>query len=432
MIRKILSSVFTKLLMIVLFTGICINILVGGVFFAHRKAAADTFRRSLVSYINYLVSDLGSPPSLQRARRVGRQTGFIIRYQGSDRHWSTSEQPSVAQNRHLHIWHESAGIRAGSLRGRHVIMVDSGNGRLIFEITRDPSAEDKLHLLAILMFIVLALMLGAVYVAVRWIFRPIRWLDKAVRAVGKGHFDYRVPEKGSQELRDLSATFNSMTGKIEGMLKAKEQLLLDVSHELRSPLTRLKVALAMLPDDESSQSMREDVIELENMVTEILETARLHKTNSPLQCHPTDLKELVEKIVKEFSGLPPGVTMMWLPGPIMLEIDPDRVKTVIRNVLNNALKYSRKSQQPVEVDVDHGDVSVCLKIRDYGDGIPASAMPFIFEPFYRVDKSRSRQTGGYGLGLSLCKTIMDAHRGDISIDSSVGEGTTVTLSFPRQ
>ena len=432
MIRRIFSSVFTKLLVIILFTGICINILVGGVFLAHRKAAADTFQRSLVSYINYLVSDLGSPPSLERAREIGRQTGFVIRYHGPDGRWSTSEQPSFAENEHLRIWHKSGAIKAGSLRGQHVIFVDRSDGQLLFEIARNPDADEKLRRLALFLFILMALILGAVYGAVRWIFRPIRWLDKAVREVGKGHLDRRVPEKGSQEFRDLSATFNSMTDRIGGMLKAKEQLLLDVSHELRSPLTRLKVALAMLPDDKSSRSMREDVIELENMVTEILETARLHKTHSLLRRRPTDIKGLIEKIIQEFSDEPPGVTLKPLSAAVFLDIDPDRVKTVLRNVLTNALKFSKKSSKAVEMSVLQKERSVDVVIRDYGIGIPDSALPFIFEPFYRADKSRSRLTGGYGLGLSLCKTIMDAHRGHISIESLVGKGALVKLSFPNQ
>lgn len=432
MIRRIFSSVFTKLLVIILFTGICINILVGGVFLAHRKAAADTFHRSLVSYINYLVSDLGSPPSLERARAIGLQTGFIIRYQGTDGRWSTSDQPSFADNEHLRIWHESDAIRAGSLRGRHVIFGDRANGQLLFEIARNPAVDEKLHRLALFLFILMALILGAVYGAVRWIFRPIRWLDKAVREVGKGRLAWRVPEKGSQEFRDLSATFNSMTDRIGGMLKAKEQLLLDVSHELRSPLTRLKVALAMMPDDKSSRSMREDVIELENMVTEILETARLHKTHSLLHCRPTDLNELIEKVMREFSDEPPGLILKPQPVPIVLDIDPDRVKTVFRNVLTNALKFSKKSDRAVEMSVQQEERSVVVVIRDYGIGVPESALPLIFEPFYRADESRSRLTGGYGLGLSLCKTIMEAHRGHISIESSVGAGAVVKLSFPIQ
>ena len=121
-----------------------------------------------------------------------------------------------------------------------------------------------------------------------------------------------------------------------------------------------------------------------------------------------------------------------MPGQSENIIQGDRrqIKTVLTNILNNAFKYSGESTQSVEIEGKRENETLVIKIKDHGPGIPKEELPFIFEPFYRVDKSRSKKTGGYGLGLSLCKKIMEAHKGDISVESEVGKGTTVILAFP--
>jgi signal transduction histidine kinase len=114
----------------------------------------------------------------------------------------------------------------------------------------------------------------------------------------------------------------------------------------------------------------------------------------------------------------------------MIEADRARVRKVLANVLDNAVKYSRGGGAPVRVRIEEGNAEVTVRVEDSGVGIPADELPKLFEPFYRVDRSRSRETGGYGLGLSLCKRIMEAHGGSISISSREGEGTEVALTFP--
>ena len=116
---------------------------------------------------------------------------------------------------------------------------------------------------------------------------------------------------------------------------------------------------------------------------------------------------------------------------VLLKIDLNRIRTVLKNILENAVKYSKPESQPVEIAVDGEEKSVVIRIRDYGSGIPKEELPYLFEPFYRTDKSRSKDTGGYGLGMSLCKKIMEAHGGKIEIHSEVNVGTTVVLRFER-
>jgi signal transduction histidine kinase len=239
-----------------------------------------------------------------------------------------------------------------------------------------------------------------------------------------------VPLKRSDELRDLAEAFNDMTDRIRDMLKSKEQLLLDVSHELRTPLTRMKVALEFLEDSQAKQSLQGDIEEMEKMVSEILETARRQHKYENLKKQPTNLAVLIQQTTAAFENQPPGVEIMDFPSEIEVKIDSEQIKTVFENVLNNAIKYSEAESNPVQVTCELHKSYAVIRIRDFGIGIPPEDRVHIFEPFYRVDKSRTKDTGGYGLGLSLCKTIMEAHGGKIEVQSTPQEGTTVSLYFP--
>ncbi len=114
----------------------------------------------------------------------------------------------------------------------------------------------------------------------------------------------------------------------------------------------------------------------------------------------------------------------------MLEADEERLKTAFKNILDNALKYSTETSSPVEINIQQKDNSIYITFKDTGTGIDKEHLPYIFEPFYRVDSSRSKKTGGYGLGMSLCKKIIESHEGTITIESMPGEGTTVSVTLP--
>jgi signal transduction histidine kinase len=224
-----------------------------------------------------------------------------------------------------------------------------------------------------------------------------------------------------------------MSTGLQEMVRSREQLLLDVSHELRSPLTRIKVALEMAPEGTAKESIRDDMAEMEAMISEILETARLDSVNGKLKLDDVDLGVLVAEAVADADIRDPGAKLMApsaMPGP-MVKADRARVRKVLGNVLDNAVKFSQGRNTPVEARIEEKPEGIVVRIKDRGVGIPAGELPRLFEPFYRVDRSRSRDTGGYGLGLSLCKRIMEAHGGGIAIVSREGEGTEVSLTFPR-
>ena len=167
------------------------------------------------------------------------------------------------------------------------------------------------------------------------------------------------------------------------------------------------------------------------MINEILETARMHHLHGNLKRQPINLADLLEEILVDFANQPPGVQTGDFPAEIELNVDREQVKTVFKNILTNAVKFSAPDDKPVMISVKKQTDFTVVRILDRGIGIPPDELPFIFEPFYRVDKSRSKRTGGYGLGLSLCKTIMEAHGGRIEVDSKPGRGTCVSLFLPQ-
>jgi signal transduction histidine kinase len=140
---------------------------------------------------------------------------------------------------------------------------------------------------------------------------------------------------------------------------------------------------------------------------------------------------LLEKILPEYEKQPPGVQLDEFADTLEINVDPKQIKTVFQNIISNAIKFSDAGSDPVRISVKPQPHQTVVRIADNGIGIPQEELSFIFEPFYRVDKSRSKDTGGYGLGLSLCKTIMEAHNGKIEVASKPGEGTTVSLFFPE-
>lgn len=426
----IIRSVFTKLLAVIILAGICINLVVGGFFWHYRNLAGGPFHKNVVQYLNYLIGDMGNPPSLERAREIARQSLLEIRYESPDLNWSTSDELPAAFKGRFIAWRQNPDVRLGKYRGRYLIEVDRKPGRFIFGLSRNLQIDSERNRLLAIMFVLLTAILAGAFFAIRYILRPVKWLNTGVQEVGRGNLKHRVPLKNSDELRDLAAAFNDMTARIEDMLQTKDQLLMDISHELRTPITRMKVALEFLPESRARQSLQADMIEMEKMVSGILETARLRHKYAELKKQPADLGALLKQTAAAFENQLPEIKMVDFPSEVNVKVDPEQIKTVFENVLNNAIKFSRPESDPIRVTCQRQGSHAVIRIADKGIGIPQAELAHIFEPFYRVDKSRSKDTGGYGLGLSLCKTIMEAHAGKIEVQSRLKEGTTVLLFFP--
>jgi signal transduction histidine kinase len=275
----------------------------------------------------------------------------------------------------------------------------------------------------------LTVVIALTYFITRRLLKPIKLLNAGMTRFGDGELDHRVESKGRDELAGLTASFNAMAIRIRDAMSSKEQLLSDVSHELRSPLTRVKVAMEFLEGSKAKDDIGADISEMERIITLILETARLEKGSGGVAVETGDLKTLIEEIQQGFENTEPGFVSENMPDRLLAKFNPDLSRLVLRNVVENALKYSRESTRPVVVRARAEQDKIIVEIQDFGPGIPKAEQARVFEPFYRLDKSRQRGTGGLGLGLHFCQKAMDAQHGAIRLTSEPGVGTRVFLEF---
>lgn len=287
-----------------------------------------------------------------------------------------------------------------------------------------------LFLLILVSLVIIAFVIAAIVIH-RYL-DPVKVLTKAVNEISKGNLDNKIPVKGHDEFSRLAIAFNEMTAELKKMIQAREQLLLDVSHELRTPITRSRIALEMMPNTKEKFSVIEDFKEMELMITEILETARLKNNTIKLDFKDVFIESLIQKTLSAFKIEKDRIKVNPVSDRLFIRADENRIIIVLRNIIDNSLKYSPSADGKIEISVIDQQENVIIQIEDYGLGIPEDKLPFVFEPFYRADNSRSKKTGGYGLGLHLCKRIMEAHDAEISIHNKQSEnGIILRLYFKK-
>ncbi len=416
------GSVFAKLVAIMFAMAACLLFMVAGFFWLivspNFSFSVDRLARE------YAAAIAVTTPDRQTAIQIRNRLDVLIRYEGPGGNWATdNDLPSIAEVR--------TGSERRSPHGRDYYLVPAPNGGTYLFAWNliQPMRTVHVRLLALLLFLMLAVLLSA-HAVLKLLLRPVRWLGEGVEQLGSGQLDIVLPVRTRDEFGALTDAFNRMVRRVREMIQARDRLLLDVSHELRSPLTRMKVAVELLPEGESKEELATDIGEMELMVAELLELERLREGRG-LNPSFQDLAPILREMAVRFNKKRPGVRFIAPSQSIQLNIDEDKVRTVLRNLLENAFKYSLSDSRPVEISCAQNEDSVIVRLSDDGPGIPTEDAASLFEPFFRVDRSRSKKTGGYGLGLSICKRIMEAHGGDIIFQINPVRGASFILTFPR-
>ena len=273
--------------------------------------------------------------------------------------------------------------------------------------------------------------------------RPVRRLTDAAASVARGHLDQQVPVGSRDELGDLSRTFNEMTARLRAARQMQVDFVANVSHELRTPLTAVKGLVETLragavddPEvrDRFLESVDGETDRLIRLVKDLMILSRADSEVLNLQCTHLDLgalaRETAEQLGSQATAKGVVLRVQASPSAPRALADGDRIQQVLVNLLDNAIKYSHEGRT-VTVRVDGLDSQVVVRVQDTGIGIPAEELPRIGERFYRADKARSRARGGSGLGLAIAKALVQAHGGELTVDSQEGEGTTVIFTLPR-
>jgi two-component system sensor histidine kinase CpxA len=282
---------------------------------------------------------------------------------------------------------------------------------------------------------VLGPVVGLCYLLARHLTAPLRRLRKAMQRFGQGDLSARAASDRKDELGELSQAFDQMAGRIETLLTAERRLLGDISHELRSPLTRLSLAVELARSGEDREAalnrVQKEADRLNALVGELLQVTRAEGDSATLVKNPLALDELVREIVEDsrLEAEARGVTLALDAAPgITLQGDAELLRRAVENVLRNAIRFAPRDTA-VELSVEARPAAALVRVRDYGPGVPEEALGRIFDAFYRVETHRDRMSGGVGLGLSIARRAVELHGGRVRARNA-GPGLAVEIELP--
>ena len=370
-----------------------------------------------INHLRYLVDDIGVPPDLEKAEEITTQIPVRIAVRGPDMTWSSD--PGFMDFPEKPEWRELQEPRILRYRRHHFAIYPQGDYRFYVSWRhRFLQPADKIKLGAGLLMVAVIFWLS--YLATQRLLRPVRAVSAAATRIKNGELDYRVNQSYGGELGALCQNVNDMADSLQELIEAKRQLLLAISHELRSPITRAKVNSEFISEDKIRRRIVADMNEMEQLVGTLIESERLNQPHAVLNPEPTDMQALLMKVRTLW---PEKDIRVSVPAePVHLNIDPARFELMVRNVVANAVHYGR--DKPVLLSMERiPDGRWCLAVADEGEGIDAQHMPRLGNPFYRPDDSRQRRTGGTGLGLYLARRIIEAHGGVMEIVSRRDTGT---------
>ena len=326
---------------------------------------------------------------------------------------------------------------SSKLVGKAYIISDPAAEPYVAPFLRLSTSIDRSLLLGGSVAIAIALLLT--FILSRRITSPIGALARAARRLGRGDLSQRVELRGEGEVGALAQAFNSMAADLERAEQSRRNMVADVAHELRTPLSNIQGYLeairdgVMKPDATTMHSLNEEAALLSRLVNELQELTLAEAGELKLVYQEEDIADLIKQAATPWR---PHLTAkeislsLDLPDRLpSVNIDWQRVNQVLHNLLENAVAYTHKGGA-IRVAATTAGAWVEVSVSDTGEGIPAEDLPNIFDRFYRVDKSRARATGGSGLGLTIAKRLVEAHGGTITVQSKLGKGSRFSFTVP--
>ena len=389
-------------------------------------------------------AEIIAPLLLEGDRGVMRR--WMRQYDSHDRPQivnGNGENPMASMGRKsMHRQHPgyapiTPGIRRLSM-GKALIVVELPGTTPPLYLIKE-ATPGHLERLPIAVWLLLAIIIVGLFsfTLARLLTRRILHLRQAAQQMANGDLSVRVSADGSDEVAALANDFNQMAERLSTLFTHQRQLVSDVSHELRSPLARLRIALELAERSKTPHKaltrIEKEADELEALVSDLLSLARLESGQADIEHNPIKLAELLQKIVVDanYEGVSRGVEVQLKTAPISEEIygDPVLLHAAIENVVRNALRHSPENGT-ITIRCKTHTETVEIAIEDSGTGVPETDLPRLFEPFSRVEKARDRHSGGYGLGLAISGRTLLAHGGNILAENRVEGGLRVKLKLP--
>ena len=398
----------------------------------------EAARPLLMDYVDHLAGDItpNGQPSVARALSLTERLPITVQIDGPQVRWASHPDQRQPQ------WQRKSD--GDGQDWQHVLKRSTADGHtIVFGINED-SFERRPHLIGYALAALLLLTLLA-WLYVRRLLRPLEAIGEGARRFGSGDFSQPIPERSSKahdELSELALTINTMGRDIQRMLESKRALLLAISHELRSPLTRARLNTELLPEtaqvSPQRQALLRDLKEMAELITDLLESERLASKHTALQRELVALAPLAQEVMTEVlahqpvpTHTRPLISLQAEPGLPLLPLDPARMRLLLRNLLENALRHSADAHLPTELHLRAVGQGIELEVRDHGPGVPDDQLQHLAEPFFRPDTARTRAQGGVGLGLYLCKLVAQSHGGTFAVRNAT-PGLAVTVTLPGQ
>ena len=374
-------------------------------------------RPLVADYVDRLAAEIGSPPDVARAQSLVQRLPLSVRIEGPAVQFDSQPQRRA--------WHRGP----GEDDGRWLLQRTTADGhRITFGVGERGLASRPRTIGGFTLAALLGL-LAIAYFSVRRLFRPLDDIRAGAQRFGRGEFDTPIPVRRHDELGELAAQVNTMAADIRAMLDAKRGLLLAVSHELRSPLTRARRNAELVAEGVPRDALLRDLGQMRDLINDLLESERLAGGHAALQRERCDMNALVRGVVDEdFAGA--ALQLDLDPTLPPLQADATRLRLLLRNLIDNALCHGGRGPPP-RVTTMQLDGALRLSVRDFGAGVAPAELSQLSEAFYRPDAARQRSTGGVGLGLHLCRMVAQAHGGTLHIANGA-PGLEVELILPSQ
>ena len=276
---------------------------------------------------------------------------------------------------------------------------------------------------ALLVFLIVSGLIFVAYVISWQLVKPLKQLADDARRFGSDIHHETLTLKGPRELREVAANFNIMQQRIESFVDERMQLVAAISHDLKTPLTRLRLRVEHLPDDEQKRKAMADINDMNSMIQSAIAFIKQDADHEVVE--KVNVTSLVQSVCDDVSdSLGPAVCQS--SAGCVLNCKPIAMKRALSNVIENAVRYGQCASVDIKREGEHFKIIV----KDKGPGIPENELENVFIPFYRVEKSRSRETGGVGLGLSVSRTLVREQGGEVILENGEKEGLNVTLVMP--
>lgn len=273
--------------------------------------------------------------------------------------------------------------------------------------------------------------------------KPIIVVSKMTDFIKHGGYDQTLEYESSiVEIDNLINSINELSKELYKMEEMRKKLTSDISHELRTPLTSIQTHLeAMIdgiwePSPERLNSVNEEVIRLSHLVNQLKNLAKYDNEKNKLEISEVDLKQLIKNIVynNQSFAFEKNIKIEYDLEEIIAKVDKEKISQVMVNLISNAIRYTNcncKTEGKIIIKLYKENDFIKINVKDNGIGIPKESLDYIFERFYRVDKSRCRNTGGTGVGLTICKSIIDLHKGKIEVKSKINQGSEFIITLPN-